>query len=184
MFFIVFSSYTTKFVKILDPYDFKPKRVYNEKHLRIILNPIQYQITQQYTNLNSKNPDDLDRFYGEGKYNCFICNQVLFDSYDKIGAEHFLIWPTFSKPTGDVTEIKYNPAWSEESGIKWKKGQNPIRCDNCGSHVGTVQVLDYKKAYSLNPAAILVQLELETEKSNLTKENPDFAGFLEQVIPI
>ena len=141
---IIFSEYSAKVYEIWE--DFQPTVKYDEKELRFRLNYTTHQVTQmnqtEYPKIGIYND-----VFEDGKYNCIVCKEHLFDSKDKYELPGFA---GFYEVKGRVAEI---PAYIHD----WVRFM--ILCENCGSYLGTKYEFEYKdkptkKRYAINSAAL------------------------------
>ena len=100
----------------------------NKKRDLSHLNQIQFQVTQKK---GTERPytGEYNNVYDEGKYNCIVCNELLFNSVNKFDSG--CGWPAFSKPVNDkvIEEI---------SDTSHGMVRTETNCNNCGAHLGHV----------------------------------------------
>ena len=116
----------------------------HEERIRNVLKPEQYRVMRE---------KGTEKAYAgkyvttsiKGVYTCFLCNNPLFSSKDKI----FLGsgWPLFSKPI-EKKRVYYLEDW--ELGFK----RYEVRCRNCDSHLGHIFKEKDAYLYTINSCAL------------------------------
>ena len=106
---------------------FEPRVQLDVKELHERLTHEQFQTTQ-YGIPEKENTGKYHNHWEEGKYNCIGCYTNLFSSKHKYRSRPR--FAAFNDTIGDVRQLDF-------------KGFNEVKCENCGSHLGSFINDDY-----------------------------------------
>ena len=127
-------------------YGFEPKDRIPQWEIKERLSEQQYLVTQ-FSQGEYPYSGDYNNFFGEGNYNCIVCDEKLFKSDHKYNTT--LGFAAFNEAIGDIYELALDFGKINEA-----------RCKNCGAYLGDI-VDDPKsitgKGYLVNSASIRFQ---------------------------
>lgn len=120
--------------------DMKVREKFNKIKLELRLSSQEYIATQNF-GTEVWGSGKYWKHFESGKYNCVVCNKLLFSSEHKY--EFASGWPTFGKAVGEIHEMedRFKHRIDMHADRVW------CRCTNCGSSLG-YKFLDGPEEYN------------------------------------
>ena len=169
IFLITLKNYTAATIR---RDQFKPNNIFDRAELKKRLLPMQFAVTQ---NKETEFPITglYEAFFEDGKYNCIVCNEHLFNSDDKLAARGYA---SFEKATIGVVHITDDELYGQE--------RVEALCENCGAYLGHAYeslFIDNAYKYYANSAALSFEADPNSVREKLSVTEMDYIRAMSQL---